>query len=127
MSIELKFRELLVPVLGFDEVEEIGPDAALVNDLGADSLDFVEIVYVIEKNFGVILKTNEIIVGGESLNQDMVFEDGCLTDEGLELINRKFPENKGRFRPGMTKVEIFSLITVRDLVNIIELKMAEGK
>lgn len=127
MSIELKFRELLVPVLGFDEVEEVELEGALVNDLGADSLDFVEIVYVIEKNFGVVLKTNEIIVGGESVNQDMVFEDGCLTDLGLEIIDKKFPENKGRFKSGMTKVEIFSQITVKDLVNIIELKMAEDK
>ncbi len=127
MSIEAKFRELLVPVLGFDDVEEVITDAAFVKDLGADSLDFVEIVYVIEKNFGVVLKTNEIILGGESIDEDMVFEDACLTQAGEEIIAKKFPGNEARFRAGMTKVELFSLITVRDLINIIELKLAEVK
>ncbi len=127
MSIELKFRELLVPVLGFDDVEEVITDASFVKELGADSLDFVEIVYVIEKNFEIVLKTNEIILGGESIEEDMVFEDGCLTQTGEEIIAKKFPGNNNRFKAGMTKVELFALITVRDLINIIELKMKEEK
>lgn len=125
MELELKFRELLIPVLGLDDISEIPINASLVKDLGADSLDFVEIVYFIEKNFGVVLKINEIILGGESINQEEVFDDGCLTTEGFELINRKFPNNENRFRIGMTKVELFSLITVQDLINIIETKMKE--
>ncbi|MFC2131015.1 acyl carrier protein [Bacteroidota bacterium] len=125
MELEQKFRELLLPVLGFDEVSEIPVDASLVNDLGADSLDFVEIVYVIEKIFGVVLKTNEIILGGESISQDEVFEDGCLTEIGFGIIKNKFPDSSSRFKTGMTKVELFSSITVRDIINIIEMKLNE--
>ena len=127
MNTEEKFRELLLPVLGIDNIEEIPADAALVKDLGADSIDFVEIMYVIESNFGIVLKTSQLIAGGQSISQDDIFDENCLTETGLELIEKSFPGNKGRFRAGMTKIEIFSLITVRDLANIIEAKMQEGK
>jgi len=127
MNTEEKFRELLLPVLGFDNIEEIPIDAALVKDLGADSIDFVEIMYVIESNFGVVLKTSELVAGGRSISQEDIFEDGCLTESGLELIEKSFSGSAGRFKVGMNKMDIFSSITVHDLANIIELKMQEGK
>ena len=127
MNTEEKFRELLLPVLGFDNIEEIPGEASLVKDLGADSIDFVEIMYVIESNFGIVLKTSQLIAGGQSISQDDIFDENCLTETGLELIEKSFPDNTGRFRAGMNKVDIFSLITVRDLANIIDAKMQEGK
>jgi acyl carrier protein len=127
MNTEEKFRELLLPVLGFDNIEEIPGEAALVRDLGADSIDFVEIMYVIESNFGVVLKTSQMIAGGQSISQDDIFDENCLTETGLALIEKSFPGNTGRFRAGMSKVDIFSLITVRDLANIIDAKIQEGK
>ena len=49
MEIEYKLRELLMPVLGIANIEEIQPSQALVNDLGAESIDFVEILYLIDR------------------------------------------------------------------------------
>jgi acyl carrier protein len=127
MNTEEKFRELLLPILGYDTIEEIPGDSALVNDLGADSIDFVEIMYVIETNFGIVLKTNELISGGLSINQDDIFNDGCLTAKGLEIIENSFPNSTGRYKVGMNKIAIFSTITVHDLASIIDLKIQEGK
>ncbi len=127
MSTEEKLRELLVPVLGCDSPDEIQVDAALVKDLGADSIDFVEIMYVIESNFGVVLKTSQLIAGGQNISQDDIFDDGLLTELGLELIEKNFPGNQGRYKAGMNKAEVFSAITVWDLANIIDVKLQEGK
>jgi acyl carrier protein len=125
MNVELKVREMLLSVFGKESIEEVPPEATLINDLGADSLDFVEILYLVEKDFNVILTVGEIMTGGSSVNTYDLFSEGKLTDEGLTALTRDFPLNAGRFKTGMTKLELFSLLTVRDLAEIIAEKMNE--
>jgi acyl carrier protein len=124
MEIEEKLREMLLPVLGLDTIEEVKPGQSLVKDLDADSIDFVEIIYLIEQNFGVVLKANEMMVGG--INPEEYFSDGKLTREGAELINKNLAveDGKERYIEGMTKIDLFSAITVRELGHIIKMKMA---
>ena len=123
MEVETKLREMLVPVLGLEGPHEVIMDKSLVRDLGADSIDFVEIVYLIEKNFGVVLKTGEIVAAGVSPEE--LFSDDRLTERGAELIAANLGEGKSRYRAGMTKVELFSALTVRDLATVIALKLGE--
>ncbi len=124
-EIENKLRELLLPVFGLDRVDEVQPEYSLVQDLGAESLDFVDIMYVIERNFGVVLKTKEIISGGTDVTEGNPFEDGKLTEKGATLIQQKFPDHVGDIRAGLTKIEMYSLITVRDMAAIIQSKMSD--
>ncbi len=123
MDVEIKLRELLVPVLGLESIEEIQPLQALVKDLGADSIDFVEIMYVVEQNFGVVLKTGEIIVGG--VDPESLFADNVLTAEGARIINDNLPLARNPIRAGMTRYELFSGLTVRDLAGVINRKLKE--
>ena len=69
-AIENKLRELLLPVFGLDSVEQIKSQDSLINDLGADSLDFVEIIYILEHHFGVVVKADEIMIKGANINTD---------------------------------------------------------
>ena len=126
MNTEKKFREILIPVFGLNSIKEIQPEHSFVNDLGADSIDFVEIIYLIESNFGVVLKVNEIISGTIKINPDDLFTDGLLTEEGASIIHKNLPESTGRFRAGLTKKDIFSLLTVRDMANLINIKKSVG-
>ena len=52
MAVEEKVKSIIVEQLGVDE-EEVTPDASFVDDLGADSLDTVELVMAFEEEFGV--------------------------------------------------------------------------
>jgi acyl carrier protein len=122
-EIECKLRELLLPVFGLDSVEEIRPTDSLVHDLGAESLDFVEMMYVIERNFGVVLKTKEIILGGSALTEESIFEDGGLTEEGTAFLKKQFPNHAQDITAGVSKIALYSLITVRDMADIICAKM----
>jgi acyl carrier protein len=124
VSVEDQLRKTLLPVFGFNSVAEIPEDSALVKDLGADSLDFIEIIYLIERDFGVVLKTNELVLGGVSVREDNLFVEGKLTEEGVSLLKQQFPESNGRFAAGMTKVGLFQSVTVRDLANIIRGRMS---
>jgi len=118
-DIENRLRQLLLPVLGLDSVDEVPVGASLVNDLGADSLDFVEITYLIEQQFGVVLKTRQLVVAGADLNTDDFFQEGRLTEAGAAALQTHFPDEKARFRAGMSKVDLFRSLTVRDLAAII--------
>jgi acyl carrier protein len=58
-EIEEKVREFLIDDLEIDE-EKIAPEALLKEDLGIDSLDFVDIVVIVEKKFGFKIKPEEM-------------------------------------------------------------------
>lgn len=58
-EIEEKVRAFLIEELEIEE-EKISPDAKLKDDLGIDSLDFVDIVVIVEKNFGFKIKPEEM-------------------------------------------------------------------
>ena len=58
-EIEEKVREFLIDDLEIDE-EKIAADAQLKEDLGIDSLDFVDIVVIVEKKFGFKIKPEEM-------------------------------------------------------------------
>ena len=58
-EIEEKVRAFLIDELEIDE-EKIFPDASLKDDMGIDSLDFVDIVVIVERNFGFKIKPEEM-------------------------------------------------------------------
>jgi len=58
-EIEEKVREFLIDDLEIEE-EKITPDALLKEDMGIDSLDFVDIVVIVEKKFGFKIKPEEM-------------------------------------------------------------------
>ena len=58
-EIESKVRDFLIEDLEVDE-EKIVPEARLKEDVGIDSLDFVDIVVIVEKNFGFKIKPEEM-------------------------------------------------------------------
>ena len=59
MEIEKKGRDFLVEELEIDE-DKIFPEAKLKDDMGIDSLDFVDIVVIVERNFGFKIKAEEM-------------------------------------------------------------------
>lgn len=59
-ELEEKVKNFLIEDLEIDE-EKITPDAKLKEDLGIDSLDFVDIVVIIERDFGFKIKPEEMV------------------------------------------------------------------
>ena len=66
-EIEEKVKNFLIEDLEV-EPENIAPDAKLKDDLGIDSLDFVDIVVIVERNFGFKIKPEEM-AGVATLSQ----------------------------------------------------------
>ncbi len=58
MSVEDRVKSIIVEQLGVD-ADEVTPDASFVEDLGADSLDTVELIMAFEEEFGVEISDDE--------------------------------------------------------------------
>src|SRR6478672_9425518 len=89
-DIHQKVSNTLVEALNVDE-EEIQPTATLQGDLGAESIDFLDIVFRLEREFGIKIPRGELFP--ESIFQgdpDMV-QDGKLTSKGLAELKARMP------------------------------------
>ena len=119
-NIEQRLKELLVPILGLDSADEISSDSALVRDLGAESIDYIEILYAIENEFGVKINMSEI--SSYDCGPDGPPADGRLTEKLAERINSEF--GGSQLKAGMTTTDIFQLISVHNIAVLIEKKLA---
>jgi acyl carrier protein len=119
-----KIQEVLDDALGVDE-DEVTPDASLTADLGAESIDFLDIVFRIEKTFDFKISQGELFPENLTDNPDWV-TDGNLTDAGLAMLKERMKHvDFTAIETGDRSVsKIGDLITVNSLVNFVEIKLA---
>src|SRR6187549_3962098 len=120
-----KVRDTLVDALGVDD-DEVAPEATLVGDLGAESIDFLDIVFRLEKNFSIKIPRGELFP--ESLAADpTLVKDGMVTESGVAELRKRMPHADVEKFAKNPKVEnIQELFTVQMIVNFIEKKLAAG-
>jgi acyl carrier protein len=125
MSREDIFRsvqETLVDALGVDD-DEVTEDATLTGDLGAESIDFLDIVFRLEKAFNIKIPRGELFPDDVLNNPDYV-SSGRLTAQGLAQLKKAMPHadfSEFEKDPDVNKVP--NLFTVRTIVNYIDSKM----
>ena len=119
-----RFRALACEVLGVRDAE-VGMGSNLVNDLGAESIDLLDLVFLVEEKFGVPIEPNEFEKEVRRRIPDGEYErDGILTDTALDELRRLMPEvDPARFVRGLRRAEIPSLLTVGVFVHIIGRKL----
>ena len=121
-----KVQGALVDALGVDD-DEVTADATLVGDLGAESIDFLDIVFRLEKAFGVEIPRSELFPEDILTSADYV-HDGKVTDEGLEQLRKRMPfVDLSRFESNPEVQEFGNLLTVNDMCRYIESKVGVGK
>lgn len=84
-----KVQECLVGALGV-EPEEIRPESSLVRDLGAESIDFIDIIFRLEKTFDLKIPSGELFPAN-LLNEEGWVREGQVTPEGLKVLREKIP------------------------------------
>lgn len=118
-----KVRDVLVEALGVDD-DEVTPNASLAGDLGAESIDFLDIVFQLEQAFGFKIEQGELFP--ENVTQDPEFvQDGKVTDKGLMMLRERLPHidfSSLESDPQITRVA--QVFTVDALVNFCERKLA---
>ena len=126
-EIETKVSEVLESALGAD-TEDIVPTAILTEDLGAESIDFLDIQFQLEKKFSTPEKPFKIGQGElfpENLmaNPDLV-KDGKFTDAGMTLLKEKMPHvNFATFDADRRVEAVSELFTVKSLCDFVARKL----
>jgi acyl carrier protein len=118
-----KVQEALVDALGVDD-DEVTPEATLVGDLGAESIDFLDIVFKLEKAFDIQIPREELSPEDILTNSQYV-EDGKVTAEGLVELKKRMPwANLAEFEKNPRVQDFGNLLTVQDMVRYVESKLA---
>ena len=104
--------------------EKVQLDSNLINDLGADSLTFLDIVFRLEQEFDIQITRGEMERAAKGNMSDEEFApDGVISEAGLERLRSLIPESAHRIHSGLRPGQILNLFTVRTFSNMVEGKL----
>ena len=117
-----KVKDSLIEALGLDD-DEVTPEATMVGDLGAESIDFLDIVFRLEKAFGIEIPRKELFPEDILTNAEFV-EGGKVTETGLNEIRARMPFiDLSKFEEDPVVQDFGNLLTVSDLCRYISGKV----
>jgi acyl carrier protein len=85
-----KVSATLVEALNVDE-DDIKPTSTLQGDLGAESIDFLDIVFRLEREFGIKIPRNELFPESIFQGDPEFVQDGRVTPKGLDELRQRMP------------------------------------
>jgi acyl carrier protein len=117
-----KVQTALVDALGVDE-EDVTPEATIIGDLGAESIDFLDIVFRLEKGFGIKISTAELSAD-DILTNPAYVKEGRVTAEGLAALKARMPfADLTKFAENPQVQNFGNRLTVNDLCNFVASKV----
>ena len=113
-----KVKETLVEALGVDD-EEVTGEATLTGDLGAESIDFLDIVFRLEKAFDIKIPRGELFPDNILNNPEFV-QEGKLTQAGLAQLKERMPHaDLSEFEKDPDVNRMAELFKVQTIVNYV--------
>lgn len=112
--------EIIADALGCDE-DEVKPDSSLINELDAESIDFLDIVFRLEREFKVKIPRGKAVEEARGELSEEEFEQaGVVTDAGFEKIKAYMTEVPAdRFSSPMKSAEIPKLFTTETFCKMV--------
>ena len=118
-----KVREALVDALGVDD-DEVTPEATLQGDLDAESIDFLDIVFRLEKAFDIKIERGELFPEDILTNTEFV-EDGKVNASGIAKLRERMPfADLTKFESEPIVQNLGQGLTVKDMCNFVAYKLA---
>ena len=121
-------QEAVVDALGVTE-DEVTPDATLLGDLGADSIDLVEIRFRLERKVGVKIQASDLsaYVQGGIPDEEVGDEQGKITPKGMAQLKKVMPQINADELAGKLEAEkVMSLFTVQNLEDMVAQRADAG-
>src|SRR5262245_9456225 len=117
-----KVREALVDALGVDD-DEVTPEATLRGDLDAESIDFLDIVFRLEKAFDIKIERGELIPMDLLENADYV-QEGKVNAAGLAELKKRMPfADLSKFEADPNVQNLGDQLSVQDMCNFVKFKL----
>jgi len=118
-----KVRQALVDALGVDE-DEVIPTARIGADLGAESIDYLDIVFRLEKAFNIKIPRGDLFPDNILTSEEFV-QNKKLTPKGLAELKTRMPfADLSKFEQNPNVDDIADLFTVNMIVGYVEAKLA---
>ena len=118
-DIQTKVRECVAEALARD-VKVVALDSNLMEELGAESLDFLDIVFRLEQAFSIQITRGEMERAARGdMSDDEFAPKGVISARGLERLRELMPEASARIVEGLRPAEILRLFSVQTFVNIV--------
>jgi acyl carrier protein len=122
-----KVSSTLIEALNVDE-DQITPKATLVGDLGAESIDFLDIVFRLEREFGIKIPRGELFPESIFQGDPEFVQDGKITTKGMSELRTKMPyADLTRFESNPDFEGLRDLFTVDLISRYIQAKVAPSK
>ena len=119
-----KVQAVLVDALGVDE-DEVKPDAVIKDDLGAESIDFLDIMFRLEKAFGIKIPRGEMMPENIATDPEIV-ANGVVTPKGIAMLKEKMPHSDfATFEKDPKLDNMSKLFTVDAIVNYVQQKLEQ--
>ena len=120
-----KVSATLVEALNVDE-EDVKPTSTLQGDLGAESIDFLDIVFRLEREFGIKIPRGELFPESIFQGDPEFVQNGRVTDKGLEELRTRMPfADLSKFEQNPEVSAISDLFTVDLITRYVEGKLGE--
>ena len=121
-----KVQATLVDALGVEE-DDVTRDATLQGDLGAESIDFLDIVFRLERNFGIKIPRGELFPESIFQGDPEFVQNGKVTEKGLAELRARMPfADLGKFEQDPQLAHIGDLFTVEMITRYINGKLGEA-
>src|SRR5438105_3093750 len=118
-----KVSATLVDALNVEQ-EEIKPTSTLQGDLGAESIDFLDIVFRLEREFGIKIPRNELFPESIFQGDPDFVQNGKVTQKGLDELRAKMPfADLGDFAQNPDVSHLSDLFTVNLITRYIQGKL----
>jgi acyl carrier protein len=121
-KIYAKVKDVLVDALGVDD-DEVTPEAVIRDDLGAESIDFLDIMFRLEKAFGIKIPKGELMPENVATDPNYV-QNGVVTPAGIAMLKEKMPHSDfSEFEKDPQVEKMTKLFTVEAIVKYVEGKL----
>ncbi|NHZ39242.1 acyl carrier protein [Massilia aquatica] len=105
---------------------DVPPTVSLIGELGAESLDFLDIVFKLERTYGIQVTRGELERAARGdMSDDEFAPGGVMSDAGLARLRELMPEVADQIKPGLHPGQILSLFTVQTFVHLVVGKLAQ--
>ena len=120
-----KVQDVLVNALGVEK-GDVKLEASLPRDLGAESIDFIDIIFRLEKTFDMKIPSGDLFPGN-ILNDDRFVQNGHVTPDGLEELSKRVPYlNIKAFSKDPQVSRLGEYFTVQMIVDYVNDRVAKG-
>lgn len=126
-DIELAVRGVIAESLAIT-IDKVDPQQSLIEGMGAESLDFLDIVFKLERLYNIQITRGELESAARGSMTDEEFApNGIISEIGLSRLRELMPEAADRIVSGLRPAHILSLFSVQTLVRLVQNKQAQAR